>query len=362
MKNKKSILWLTEDWAFDTDKEIVPYLKLHSGYEIIWLVFGNKNIPVSHEYELISKPYRSRDLRNFRFYKNVFNSHSIKDFSLIYSSFHGFPFYYPALFCAKRSGQAVIHAAHNVNSYPVWSLQLRIAVKMEFFMNSHFQMFSKHTARWFAAHYPQKDYFYAPMVNKDFGPVRTNNYTVDESKVNLLFFGNVVANKRLDLLIEAIKELPIEVQERIHLNICGKCKKNKDKFLDQICSCKSIKAYFKRIPDEEVPELFSKHQFLMLPYEDVAQSGPHMIAYNYNTPVIASDIDGFAERVKDGENGFLFHVGDKEALKKVITKAAMMTSDDYEKMNAALKSYVSNNFSKESVSKKYIEYFHQLTD
>lgn len=44
MKNKKSILWLTEDWAFDTDKEIVPYLKSHSGYEIIWLVFG-KGLP-----------------------------------------------------------------------------------------------------------------------------------------------------------------------------------------------------------------------------------------------------------------------------------------------------------------------------
>ena len=43
----------------------------------------------------------------------------------------------------------------------------------------------------------------------------------------------------------------------------------------------------------------------MLPYQDVAQSGPHMIAYNYNLPVIASDIEGFAERVEDGENSFL---------------------------------------------------------
>lgn len=361
MKNKKSILWLTEDWAFDTDKEIVPYLKLHSGYEIIWLVFGNKNIPVSHEYELISKPYRSRDLRNFRFYKNVFNSHSIKDFSLIYSSFHGFPFYYPALFCAKRSGQAVIHAAHNVNPYPVWPLQLRIAVKMEFFMNSHFQMFSQHTARWFSAHYPQKDYFYAPMVIKDFGPVRTNNYTVDESKVNLLFFGNVVANKRLDLLIQAVKELPQEVQEHVHLNICGNCRMNKKAFLQQIGDCKSISTYFKRIPDEEIPELFTKHQFFMLPYQDVAQSGPHMIAYNYNLPVIASDIDGFAERVEDGENGFLFRVNDKESLKATITKAAMMSTSDYQKMKDNLKTYVAENNSLEAVSKKYIEYFDKIS-
>lgn len=30
----KKILWLTESWSFDTDKEIVPYLKDNSGYQI----------------------------------------------------------------------------------------------------------------------------------------------------------------------------------------------------------------------------------------------------------------------------------------------------------------------------------------
>lgn len=43
----------------------------------------------------------------------------------------------------------------------------------------------------------------------------------------------------------------------------------------------------------------------MLPYQDVAQSGPHMIAYNYNLPVIASDINGFVERVEDGKMVFI---------------------------------------------------------
>lgn len=70
----------------------------------------------------------------------------------------------------------------------------------------------------------------------------------------------------------------------------------------------NITAEFRRIDDEEIPELFTKSDYLVLPYEDVAQSGPHMIAYNYNLPVIASDIDGFKERVVDGENGFYLNV------------------------------------------------------
>lgn len=98
----------------------------------------------------------------------------------------------------------------------------------------------------------------------------------------------------------------------------------------------------------------------MLPYQDVAQSGPHMIAYNYNLPVIASDIEGFAERVEDGENGFLFRVNDKESLKDAITKTAMMSTSDYQRMKDKLKAYVEENNSLKAVSNKYIDYFNSI--
>ena len=355
------MLWFTESWSYDTDKEIVPYLMKNSGYEIKWVVIGKKGFKVDSDKCLfIEQPYRVRDLKNICFYKSVFKSVRLNDYDLVYSSFHGFPFYYVLLYLHKNRSTKVIHAAHNVNPYPVWPLQLRMAVKLEFAFNNNFQMFSKHTARWFKEHYPKKSFFYAPMVVKDFGKVQTDNYKVDEKKVNLLFFGNVVANKRLDLLIDAVKELPDNIQNKVHLNICGNCRMNKEAFLQQIGDCKGISTYFKRIPDEEIPELFTKHQFFMLPYQDVAQSGPHMIAYNYNLPVIASDIDGFAERVEDGENGFLFRVNDKESLKAAITKAAMMSTSDYQKMQDNLKTYVAENNSLEAVSKKYIEYFNSI--
>ena len=357
----KKMLWFTESWSYDTDKEIVPYLMKNSDYEIKWVVIGKKGFMVDSDKCLfIEQPYRVRDPKNISFYKSVFKTVRLNDYDLVYSSFHGFPFYYVLLYLHKNRSTKVIHAAHNVNPYPVWPLQLRMAVKLEFAFNNNFQMFSKHTARWFKEHYPKKSFFYAPMVVKDFGKVQTDNYKVDEKKVNLLFFGNVVANKRLDLLIDAVKELPENIQNKVHLNICGNCRMNKEAFLQQIGDCKSISTYFKRIPDEEIPELFTKHQFFMLPYQDVAQSGPHMIAYNYNLPVIASDIDGFAERVEDGENGFLFRVNDKESLKAAITKAAMMSTSDYQKMKDNLKTYVAENNSLEAVSKKYIEYFNSI--
>ena len=95
----------------------------------------------------------------------------------------------------------------------------------------------------------------------------------------------------------------------------------------------------------------------MLPYQDVAQSGPHMIAYQYNLPVIASDIDGFTERVIDGENGFLFKVNDREDLTRVIEEVVNMKPQEYKYLKENLKKYSIENFSLEKISKKYIDYF-----
>lgn len=363
--NKKKIIWITGDSFKDVDMLLVPYLKKQlPQMDIKWYIFCGYNSKVEFDdvqpERIFRLESRLRDLRNISEYKRIFNEINVKDADLIYSDHLGLPYYYPVL-STMVSKKRIVHAAHNVMPYPVWPASLRWYVWFLFHSFDNFQMFSKHTAKWFKEHYPKKSFFYAPMVVKDFGDVRTDNYKVDGDKVNLLFFGNVVANKRLDLLIEAVKMLPEEVKDRVHLNICGNCTKmNKQDFIDQIGDCKCISTYFRRIPDEEIPELFTKHQFFMLPYEDVAQSGPHMIAYNYNLPVIASNIDGFAERVEDGKNGFLFEPRNAESLAKAIIKAVELGEDGYGKMKENLRKYVEDNFSLEAVAPKYVEFFNKV--
>lgn len=355
---KKKIFWLTADYFIDVDRQLVPYLRKHSEFEIRWIILQSLNgakISAHKDYEIWTLNYRAKDIRTLFQINRYLKQVEVYKYNLIYSDALGLMYYIALLHQKGRT--PLIHAAHNVKPYPVWTLGLRVEVKYIFRRCKYFQMFSKHTAKWFKEHYPKKSFFYAPMVVKDFGDISTDNYQVDKSKVNLLFFGNVVSNKRLDLLISALKELPEEIQDRVHLNICGNCKMNKKSFLQQIGNNKNITTYFKRIPDIEIPELFTKHQFLILPYQDVAQSGPHMIAYNYNLPVIASDIDGFAERVEDGKTGFLFHVNNKDSLKESIVKAMKMSKSEYLKMKDDLKDYVANNNSLEAVSNKYLDYF-----
>lgn len=363
----KKILWLTESWSFDTDKEIVPYLMETKAFDIKWMVFareGKVDVPESNLYELKVRPYISIDIRTFFYYYNILKKAFKEKYDLVYSSFSGFPFYYPVLYLEKPSEVPVIYAAHAVIPLSTWTLLTKMMIKVRFSLINHFQMFSKHTARYFHEHYPNKSYFYAPMVIKNFGEVKTDNYKVDVSKVNLLFFGGIASNKRLPMLIDAIKQLPEEVRKKVHLNVCGKCKEDmqghEDDFMRQIGDCDAITCYFKRIPDEEIPELFTKHQFLVLPYQNVSQSGPHMIAYYYNLPVIVSDTDGLAERVVNEKNGFVFKRDDEDALIKTLIKAISMSREDYCLMKENLKQYSNDNFSKEVVSKKYIEYFNSI--
>lgn len=366
---KLKIAWITGDYFIDVDFMLVPYIMEHYKNEvkIEWIVIRShrSNIQINEDLKcrVITLKYRNKDPRVIWEYYSVFKSIK-KNSDIIYSDFVGVPFYYPVLLNYIKN-IPIVHAAHNVKPYSAsyadaWPKALRKGVKYVFKHNQYFQLFSMSTYQYFKKVYPDKSIFYCPMTLKGYGNVRTNNYQINPNKMNLLFFGNVMGNKRLDLLIDAIKDLPKEIQDKIHLTIAGKCS-TIDVFDKQIGNCECISTFFKRIDDEELPELFTKHQFLMLTYEAVAQSGPHMIAYYYDLPVIASNIDGFKERVINEENGFLFTVNDKESLKQVITKVANMTKDEYLVMKSNLRTYAQNNFGLASIADKYITYFNTIT-
>lgn len=357
----KKIVWFTASYFIDVDRQLVPYIREKYHLNIFWTILqmpSSAKVPPHSDYEILNLHYRNKDPRTYVKVSNYLKKINLQDYDLIYSDALGLMYYTALLHYAKD--KPVIHAAHNVNPYPVWPMSLKVEVKYIFHRCNYFQMFSMHTAHWFHMHYPHKSFFYAPMAIKDFGEVRTDHFHFDPSKTKLLFFGNIVANKRLDLLIQAVQSLPEKAASKIHLHICGKCVE-KDFYREMIGNTSNITAEFRRIDDEEIPELFTKSDYLVLPYEDVAQSGPHMIAYNYNLPVIASDIDGFKERVVDGENGFLFKRNNLESLIETIVKVVKLNGDKYLALKERLRDYTETNYSVKSVAEKYIDYFNAIS-
>lgn len=65
---KKKILWFTADFFIDVDRQLVPYLRKNSEYEIRWVVVQSATgakIPLHDDYEVWNLHYRAKDPRTF---------------------------------------------------------------------------------------------------------------------------------------------------------------------------------------------------------------------------------------------------------------------------------------------------------
>ena len=59
------------------------------------------------------------------------------------------------------------------------------------------------------------------------------------------------------------------------------------------------------IPNSEVALYFSAADVVVLPYNEITQSGVLQIAYAFSKPVVAFAIGGFKESIVDDGNGYL---------------------------------------------------------
>ncbi len=125
---------------------------------------------------------------------------------------------------------------------------------------------------------------------------------LNPNKKTLLFFGLIRDYKGLDLLIEAFGKLPSDYQ----LLIAGEPYGDFEKYAKQIAAlpnAQDVHYEARYIKDDEVPLFFSAADVCILPYRSATQSGITSIAYHFNLPMIATNVGGLQESVRDGENG-----------------------------------------------------------
>jgi len=147
-------------------------------------------------------------------------------------------------------------------------------------------------------------------------PVKRNN-EIKSIEVNLpirvVYMGRITQLKGLHLLIDAILELP---SSSISLTIYGL--ETPDPYV-LACKEKTKNAgniFWKgRIAPSEVISTFSEYHLLCLP--SAFEMSPLVIqeAFAAGIPVLASDVYGNAEQIKDGFNGWLFRFNDSEDLR-----------------------------------------------
>lgn len=191
----------------------------------------------------------------------------------------------------------------------------------------------------FYRHYKKADYVFTltksfvPLVHERFGiPLdhihyiphgrmqMYNHYSqvmyeslhYSSEKINFLFFGFIEDYKGLNILANAYKIVSSK-RNNITLTIAGNG--NFGPYKKAYDGLKNLNIINRYIKDEEVGALFAgPNVIVILPYTNATQSGVIPIAYEFLTPIIASNTGGLKEQLDDGKIGYMFEAGNSNEL------------------------------------------------
>jgi glycosyltransferase involved in cell wall biosynthesis len=239
------------------------------------------------------------------------------------------PFFGPAytvsLWLAKRlCGTKVMYLVHNAVPHEKRPGDMLIT-RLGFSVADYFIVMSEAVKEDLLSIRPDARYALTPLPVFDiFGAPKDKPGAKSALGVDgpvILFFGLVRAYKGLDILLDAMPGILEKVDAT--LVVAGEFYEDRAGFERQIGRLGisgRVKLLDRFIPDEEVGDIFSASDILVLPYRSATQSGITQIAYVFGTPVIATDVGGLPEVVKDGVTGVIVPPGDPAALTEAVVR------------------------------------------
>lgn len=340
MKTEK-LIYITVDSWWDTDINHIP--QLAKDYKVEVFVLSPCN-PLKRKYKE-KKVFDNVEVREFNIIESRKNPKTII-LSLIYAIRLLFAMkgnlafwvvdnnlWYILPLMYLSSSRNVILSFHNyvdhIDGRPIdQKVKLMLINKFRYF---HFQSPSQEFE--FRKHFT-KPSFSSSIPVKSFGENRGETM-FNNDKRTFLFFGSIKDYKRPDLFIKMANHF----SRKANFIIAGFSSKdiwdNLSKMIESNILC-----HIHFVDNSEISSYFLQSDFIVLPYMDATQSGPLLIAYNYDLPIIASKLPYFEKMIDDGENGFLFDVGNLESLISKVNKAISLSDSEYLEMKNQLKDKV----------------------
>lgn len=106
-----------------------------------------------------------------------------------------------------------------------------------------------------------------------------------------LFFGNIAEYKGVDELLKAYAELPADANSR--LTIAGRC--DDPELRARLTAASNVRLRIERIPEEEIAQLMSDADVVVLPFRRITTSGSAELALAHGRPLIIPDLPSLAE-------------------------------------------------------------------
>jgi glycosyltransferase involved in cell wall biosynthesis len=175
----------------------------------------------------------------------------------------------------------------------------------------------------------------------------------------VLFFGIIKPYKGLKYLLQAFATEEIRKAD-IKLIIAGEFYED-DKPYKKMIKDSGIEdqviLHDKFIPNGDVKYYFSVADVVVQPYLSATQSGITQVAYNFDKPMIVTDVGGLKEIVIDGKTGYVVPKENPDALSRAIIDFYNSRQDvDFEKNVREVK----KKFSWDSFTDKVIELYERI--
>jgi glycosyltransferase involved in cell wall biosynthesis len=356
MKNKRLVFMNSGMHFWNREAEILS--ELNTEYEILLIICHteNKNYLIVDiinfcalkKISLVIIDNTSRRAINpqniFRAIKTIKKIVNFKPDSIYLETFND-PYF--AIFCSIFLNKSkVIISIMDYELHPYRQNKVRFSDKfyqfiyVSFFNN--FQLFSSEQTRLIQKDHPYKNTFYIPLflIRNDFETVQKNK---DQNEfLNFLFFGKIHYYKGLDILIKAGNVLALRFTN-FKIFIAGDCD-NFTEYERQIESKEVFELKISYLSKDEIQKLMMKADILVLPYRQVTQSGPLMMAFNFGIIPLASNLCGFQEFIRTGYNGFLFENNSVDDLVKVMQEIILLSNSERDSIRKNLTKYILDTY------------------
>lgn len=138
----------------------------------------------------------------------------------------------------------------------------------------------------------------------------------------LLFFGFVRKYKGLHVLLDAMPRI-VAALPNVRLVVAGEWYDNEDAYRNQVTRNRlqdHVRFDAAYIPNEDVPHYFSAADVVVQPYVSATQSGVAQVAFNFDKPLIITDVGGLAEVVRHEQDGIVVPPNDPQALADAVVR------------------------------------------
>lgn len=192
---------------------------------------------------------------------------------------------------------------------------------------------------------------------------------VGSSEKAILCFGRIKPYKGIEHLLNAF-QLLIQQDPTYRLIIAGEVQKGNEEYLDAIRLAAArelengqVLLHARFIADEEMEVYLKAADVLVLPYNEIFQSGVLFLGYSFGLPVVATDVGSFREEIVEGKTGYLCRPREPNDLARALE--TYFSSDLYLNLDSTRKAIIDHaatQHSWEAVAKITRNAYQEMTE